>query len=83
MTLLAVYCEGLHYRQELVRCGKSACKACARGPSHGPYWYSYSASAPMLKKRYVGKALPAAVVAHARPVIPGQCNTHARGYSRA
>lgn len=75
MELLAVYCEGLHYRQELVKCGKPACKSCARGPSHGPYWYSYSAAAPMLRKRYVGKQLPEAVLRAAKVVVPGRCNS--------
>lgn len=25
------------YQLELVKCGKGACKVCARGPAHGPY----------------------------------------------
>ena len=28
-------------RREKVSCGKKACKRCADGPSHGPYWYLY------------------------------------------
>lgn len=55
------YLEGLHYRLELVRCGKPACKRCP----HGPYWYSYSNAACFLKKRYVGKRLPPAVLLYA------------------
>jgi hypothetical protein len=29
--------------QELVDCGKEECKKCKQGPSHGPYWYHYTA----------------------------------------
>jgi len=29
------------YRLELVRCGERACKHCAGGPAHGPYWFTY------------------------------------------
>lgn len=51
------YAEGIHYRQETVRCGKANCKSCP----HGPYWFAYSRRGVMLKKIYVGKDLPAAV----------------------
>jgi elongation factor P hydroxylase len=55
------YLSGLHYRREWVRCGKPACKSCP----HGPYWYCYGVSGIFLKKRYVGKNLPAEVRAYA------------------
>jgi hypothetical protein len=45
---------GIHYRQELVKCGKSACKRCP----HGPYWYAYHYLKIFMKKTYVGKELP-------------------------
>ncbi len=43
------------YRQEYIRCGKPACKRCADGPGHGPYWYAYSREHGKVKKRYIGK----------------------------
>jgi hypothetical protein len=58
MKLQMLYLSGVHYRQELVSCGKPACKVCAGGPAHGPYWFAYSRSTAFLKKRYVGKELP-------------------------
>lgn len=51
--------SGLHYRQEMVKCRKPACKRCP----HGPYWYAYSRSSAYLKKTYVGKNLSEAVLA--------------------
>jgi hypothetical protein len=51
--------SGVHYRQEMIRCGKSACKCCP----HGPYWYAYTRRGAFLKKVYVGKKLPPAVAA--------------------
>lgn len=50
---------GVHYRQEWVRCGKAGCRKCP----HGPYWFAYSRSSAFLKKTYVGRELPAAVLA--------------------
>jgi hypothetical protein len=43
----------VHYRQELVKCGKPNCKCCP----HGPYWYAYWHAGIMLRKKYVGKWL--------------------------
>lgn len=49
--------ENRTYRLEGVRCGKEKCK-CARGKSHGPYWYSYTRIKGKVKSQYVGKNLP-------------------------
>lgn len=51
--------EGMHYRQEFVKCGKAACKRCP----HGPYWFAYDHRRIFMKKSYVGKKLPPAVEA--------------------
>lgn len=41
---------------ELVNCGKKKCKACRRGPSHGPYWYAYlSSGRRTIVSVYVGR----------------------------
>ena len=45
-------------RREKVSCGKKACKKCADGPSHGPYWYLYYYRNGKLASRYLGKNLP-------------------------
>ncbi len=46
------------YQLELVDCGKDRCKKCAKGPSHGPYWYHYFRRGGRLTSRYIGKNLP-------------------------
>jgi hypothetical protein len=62
MELVSFYHEaGIHYRQELVKCGKKDCGSCP----HGRYWYAYTRRGALLKKTYVGKDLPAAVLDHA------------------
>lgn len=33
--------NGETVRLYYIDCGKPKCKACARGPSHGPYWYGF------------------------------------------
>src|SRR5215210_3481685 len=45
---------------ERVRCGKKACKKCASGELHGPYWYLYrpKENGPGRTSEYVGKVLP-------------------------
>jgi hypothetical protein len=48
-------------RLELVKCGKGACKRCAGGPAHGPYWYAYWKQDGRTRSRYIGKQLPATV----------------------
>jgi len=66
---------GLTYTRELVNCGKKACKRCAFGPSHGPYWFAYDHRRIFTKKIYVGKKLPdvvAQVLARARGVSPAE-----------
>ena len=45
-------------RREKVSCGKKACKKCADGPSHGPYWYLYYYRNGKLASKYLGKNLP-------------------------
>lgn len=62
MKLQKLYLGGIHYRQELVKCGKSGCKVCRSGAAHGPYWFAYDRRAAFLRKHYVGKDLPAEVV---------------------
>ena len=55
---MAFHLEYLHYRRQYIRCGKTGCKRCP----HGPYWYAYQNSNGRLKKIYVGKELPDAVI---------------------
>ncbi len=43
------------YRLEYIRCSKPACKRCADGQGHGPYWYAYRREHGKVKKRYIGK----------------------------
>ncbi len=43
---------------EMVKCGKDRCKKCAKGPSHGPYWYLYFRRNRKLTSRYIGKIIP-------------------------
>jgi hypothetical protein len=45
---------------ERVKCGKKACKKCASGVLHGPYWYLYrpKENGPGRTSEYVGKMLP-------------------------
>jgi hypothetical protein len=56
--------EKAHNRRYLelehVKCGKKACKKCASGELHGPYWYLYrpKENAPGRTSEYVGKMLP-------------------------
>ena len=40
-----------------------ACRKCADGPSHGPYWFRYRWSEGKMHKQYVGKTLPVASIA--------------------
>jgi hypothetical protein len=57
--------EEAHNKRDLelehVNCGKKACKKCASGELHGPYWYLYrpKENAPGRTSEYVGKVLPA------------------------
>jgi DNA-binding SARP family transcriptional activator len=44
------------FSQEMRRCGKPGCRACACSPSHGPYWYAYWRDADgRVRSRYCGK----------------------------
>lgn len=58
--------EGKSYRQEYVRCGKPACKACKEGRGHGPYWYAYWSERGRTRKQYIGKNLPPATSSERR-----------------
>src|ERR671931_96088 len=55
--------DGVIYRQQYIRCGKTRCQRCPpRGPGHGPYWYSfYWDYRQRTRSFYVGKQLPAGV----------------------
>ncbi|MGH2410273.1 MAG: AfsR/SARP family transcriptional regulator, partial [Chloroflexota bacterium] len=47
------------YRQEMRNCGKTACRRCRDGSSHGPYWYAYwRGDDGKVHKRYHGKTPP-------------------------
>lgn len=45
---------------ERVKCGKKACKKCASGELHGPYWYLYrpKKDGSGRTSEYIGKELP-------------------------
>jgi hypothetical protein len=73
--MAAVYCDGVHYRQERVNCGKPTCRTCSDFDGHGPYWYAYSVQGCYTRKKYIGKKLPPAVERAAVPVVPGMCNS--------
>jgi hypothetical protein len=52
--------NGRYLELEHVKCGKKACKKCASGELHGPYWYLYrpKENGPGRTSEYVGKVLP-------------------------
>lgn len=43
---------GMHYQQELVKCGRKKCSKW-----HGPYWYCYYTLDGKRKSKYIGKDL--------------------------
>ncbi len=48
------------YQSRMVKCNKEACKKCASGDGHGPYWYKvYRTPEGKIRKEYVGKNPPA------------------------
>jgi hypothetical protein len=49
-----------YLRLERVKCGKKACKKCASGELHGPYWYLYRPkhNGEGRTSEYIGKVLP-------------------------
>ena len=55
--------DGVIYRQQYVRCGKTGCRRCPpAGPGHGPYWYAfYWDYRQRTRSFYVGKSLPRGV----------------------
>jgi hypothetical protein len=55
--------DGVIYRQQYVRCGRSRCRRCPpAGLGHGPYWYGfYWDYQQRTRSFYVGKTLPAGV----------------------
>lgn len=57
---------GVTYRSETVRCGKPNCRTCP----HGPYWYAYYREGKKLRSRYIGKQLPADVMATISSDLP-------------
>lgn len=65
MTTKHFTLNGVHYREEFVKCGKPGCKKCP----HGPYWYAYTRPGALLVKRYVGKFLPP----HVKEFAPDGC----------
>ena len=58
--------DGVSYRQQYVRCGKTGCRRCPpAGPGHGPYWYGfYWDYRQRTRSFYVGKSLPVGVEVH-------------------
>ncbi len=48
------------YQQKYTRCHKPACRRCADGPGHGPYWYAFWWEAGRTRTRYLGKTAPQA-----------------------
>ena len=60
--------EGRTYRPQLVRCGKPACKTCARKGGHGPYWYAFWKERARTVSRYIGKVLPPGVTPPANAI---------------
>jgi hypothetical protein len=56
-TVRAPSVSPVYYQEELVKCGKKACR-CATGPGHGPYWYKYQRKDGRLRKEYIGKRAP-------------------------
>ncbi len=69
-VLAATLVEGGTYRQQFTNCRK--CRACRTGGAlhrpHGPYWYleiNVKRGSTVRKvTRYVGKSLPAGILAH-------------------
>jgi hypothetical protein len=55
--------DGVIYRQQYVRCGKTGCRRCPpAGLGHGPYWYAfYWDYRQRTRSFYVGKSLPRGV----------------------
>lgn len=51
------------YHQQVSYCGKPRCRKCREGAGHGPYWYAYQTVNGRTTRSYVGKHLPADVLA--------------------
>jgi hypothetical protein len=58
LVVETVHVEGITYQSRFVKCGKANCKKCAKGPTHGPYWYAFVWTKGKPKAHYVGKNLP-------------------------
>jgi predicted ATPase/DNA-binding SARP family transcriptional activator len=52
---------GVSYSQQYRRCGKPQCTTCRSGPGHGPYWYAVWREGSRVRRRYLGRTLPAPV----------------------
>ena len=52
----------IRYQLERTRCGKSNCRRCREGPTHGPYWYSYQRRDGRSVRSYHGRNAPEQVV---------------------
>jgi hypothetical protein len=54
---IALYGAGWNFARRKIRCGKAGC-ACAKKPTHGPYWYAFKEIDGRTRSTYVGKELP-------------------------
>src|SRR5437870_13909335 len=68
--------DGVIYRQQYVRCGRSGCRRCPpTGPGHGPCWYGfYWDYRQRTTSFYVGKRLPRGVELVPDPPFPTDAN---------
>lgn len=49
-------------QQQFRKCSKT-CKTCSQGSGHGPYWYAYWREGTRVRSTYIGKFLPASIMA--------------------
>jgi hypothetical protein len=57
------------YQQRMKRCGKPACRVCAAGAGHGPYWYAYWREGSWVRSRYIGSDLAPVACAESASAI--------------
>jgi hypothetical protein len=48
----------VHFVRKRIKCPRKACRKCAAGLFHGPYWYAYWKQAGSTRTTYIGKHLP-------------------------